>query len=84
MNKDITLPDYIHHLHMEEYEQSDYDVKYSNLRFKLHLIRRVESALTSAIVPSFLFVIISYLALYVPHDALVVRVSICMFMLLTM
>ena len=68
---------------MRDYEQID-DANLSNLRFGLHLIRRIQGALISAIVPSFLFVIISYLALYVPHDALVVRVSICMFMLLTM
>ena len=67
-----------------DYKESDYDAKYSNLRFELHLIRRVEGALISAVVPSFLFVAISYLALFVPHDVLVVRVSVCMFMLLTM
>ena len=55
-----------------------------NLSLNLNLIRRVEGACISALVPSFLFVIISYLALFVPHDVLVVRASICMFMLLTM
>ena len=61
-----------------------YDTKYPNLGFKLHFVRRVESPLISTLIPSFLFVAISYLALYVPKDAIVVRNSICMFMLLTM
>merc|ERR1719209_2351051 len=84
-NEDINLPGYQHHVHMiRGYKPSGYEAEYSNLRFELHLIRRVEGACISALVPSFLFVIISYLALFVPHDVLVVRASICMFMLLTM
>ena len=44
----------------------------------------MEGAVISAIVPSFLFVLIAYLSLYIPHQTLVVRVTINMFMLLDM
>ena len=50
----------------------------------LSFSRRVEGAVISAIVPSFLFVLIAYLSLYIPHQTLVVRVTINMFMLLDM
>ena len=55
-----------------------------NFSFFLSFFRRVEGAVISAIVPSFLFVLIAYLSLYIPHQTLVVRVTINMFMLLDM
>ena len=58
-------------------------MQYSNLRFHIHLARRMESHLISSILPTVLFVHVAYLALYAPHEALIVRESICMFMLLT-
>ena len=57
---------------------------YSNLEFEIHLMRRVEGAIISALVPSFLFVLIAYISFFIPHEVLVVRTSIVMFMLLTM
>ena len=48
------------------------------------LLRRVRGAIISVLAPAFLFAAISYLSFFPPPDALVVRVSICMFMLLAM
>ena len=57
---------------------------YSSLEFEIHLMRRVEGAIISALAPSFLFVLIAYIPFFISPDVLVVRTSIIMFMLLTM
>ena len=67
-----------------DFEASKYDIKRPNIQFEVHLARRVEATLFSALTPAFLFVAISYLSFFVPQEILVVRTSICMFMLLTM
>ena len=66
-----------------DFEASKYDIKRPNIQFEVHLARRVEATLFSALTPAFLFVAISYLSFFVPQEILVVRTSICMFMLLT-
>ena len=85
VNRAIDLPNYMSRVHYHtDSEASGYAADYSSLEFEIHLARRLEGAIISAIAPSFLFVIIAYLSLYIPHETLVVRVTINMFMLLDM
>ena len=69
---------------VNEYEASKYVANYTNLRFELHLARRVQATIISTLVPAFLYVAISYLSFFISNDVLGVRASICMFMLLNM
>ena len=85
VNRAIDLPNYNSRVHYHtEPLASPYAANYSYVEFEIHLTRRLEGAIISAIAPSFLFVIIAYLSLYIPHETLVVRVTINMFMLLDM
>ena len=85
VNRAIELPNYNSRVHYHtESDASPYAANYSYVEFEIHLARRLEGAIISAIAPSFLFVIIAYLSLYIPHETLVVRVTINMFMLLDM
>ena len=69
---------------VSEYEASKYVANYTNLRFELHLARRVQGTIISTLVPAFLYVAISYLSFFISNDVLGVRASICLFMLLNM
>ena len=86
VNHAIDLPNYNSrvHYHTKSLANPGYAANYSYVEFEIHLARRLEGAIISAIAPSFLFVIIAYLSLYIPHETLVVRVTINMFMLLDM
>ena len=69
---------------VKKYEASKYATNYTNLRFELHLARRVQGTIISTLIPAFLFVAISYLSFFISNDVLGVRASICLFMLLNM
>ena len=86
VNRAIELPNYNSrvHYHTKSLANPGYAANYSYVEFEIHLARRLEGAIISAIAPSFLFVIIAYLSLYIPHETLVVRVTINMFILLDM
>ena len=70
---------------VSDFKASNYNAaNYTNIRFELHLARRVHGTIISTLIPAFLFVAIAYLSFFISYDALAVRASICLFMLLNM
>ena len=66
------------------FDASKYATTYPNIKFQLILARRVEGSIISTLVPSFLFLAIAYLAFFIPKDAMAVRLTMLLFMLLNM
>ena len=64
------------------FDASKYATTYPNIKFQLILARRVEGSIISTLVPSFLFLAIAYLAFFIPKNAMAVRLTMLLFMLL--
>ena len=64
------------------FDASKYATTYPNIKFQLILARRVEGSIISTLVPSFLFLAIAYLAFFIPKNAMSVRLT--MYMLLVL
>lgn len=66
------------------YATDYYDIRYPGLILHIHLQRKINYHLIQTYIPSFLFVTVAWLSLFVNPDAIPGRVSMVMMTLLTL
>ena len=80
----VELAQFKYHIHREPYATKEYLEPYAGLLFRIHLVRQIDFHLGQTFGPSIVFVILGYMVLFLPAEAVPGRIALGMMTFLTL